>query len=106
MVPVQPGRPELLLLFCLAVGVAEAAPAPPTETPDAELLDFLGSWQDEGDGWVDLFTVTNDPVTQPPAEPSPSPSGKFVDARKPVKETPSTSTKDRPRDPRRIQTGP
>ena len=106
MVPPQPGRPELLLLFCLAVGVAEAAPALPIEAPDAELLDFLGSWQDEDGRWVDPFAVTNDPVTQPPVEPSPNLNGKSVDARKPTKETPSTSSKDRPRDPRRMQTGP
>ncbi|MBA5861595.1 MAG: hypothetical protein GDA65_02630 [Nitrospira sp. CR1.1] len=105
MVPPPPGRPGLMLLFCLAVGIAEAAPAP-TEEPDAELLDFLGSWQAEEGRWIDPFTITDNPVAPPPAKPKPDRNGMPAEARKPAKETPSTSAKDHPRDSLRMPTGP
>lgn len=96
-----------MLLFCLVVGVAEAAsvPAPLAEKPDAELLDFLGSWQDEDGRWVDPFTMT-DGSAAPPAKPKPNRNGMPAEAPEPAQETPSTSGKDRPRDSLRMETGP
>lgn len=97
-----------MLLFCLAVGIpaAEAAPTPQAEEPDLELLDFLGSWQDEDGQWVDPFTVTHDDTPQPPVERPPNRNGMPTDAHKPVQEIPSASAKDRPRNSVRMQTGP
>lgn len=95
-----------MVLFCLAVGIAEAAPTPPAEEPDLELLDFLGSWQDEDGHWVDPFTITNDQAPQPSAEPKPNRNGMSPEAHKPAQETPSTSANDGPRNPVRMQTGP
>ncbi|ODT43544.1 MAG: hypothetical protein ABS70_07805 [Nitrospira sp. SCN 59-13] len=97
-----------MLLFCLTVGTAEAAPVPtrPAEEPDLELLDFLGSWQDENGHWVDPFTITNDQIPQPSAESKPNRSGMSSDAQKPAPEIPSSSAKDRSRNPVRMQTGP
>ncbi|ULA60917.1 MAG: hypothetical protein LZF60_270245 [Nitrospira sp.] len=97
-----------MILFCLAVGVTEAEPAsaPPAEEPDTELLDFLGSWQDEDGHWVDPFTVTNDQNSKPSVEPKPNRSGMSPEAQKPVPEIPSPSAQDRPRNPLRMQTGP
>lgn len=108
MVPPPPGRAGLLLLFCLAVGVAEAAPVAttPTDEPDAELLDFLGSWQDEAGRWIDPFTITNDHAAQPPVDEKPKRAGIHADTHKPARETPSPPPKDGPRDPMRMQTGP
>lgn len=104
----QPGRSGLVLLVCLVVGLAEAAPvsAPPAEALDAELLDFLDSWQDEEGRWIDPFTVTNNPAPQAPAEPTPNRNGRPADARKPWREAPSMPAQDHPRDPLRMQTGP
>ncbi len=95
-----------MLLFCLAVGIAEAAPTPPAEEPDLELLDFLGSWQDEDGQWVDPFTIINDQAHQPPVAPQPNRNGMPTDAHKPAQETPPTSANDRPRNPLRMQIGP
>ena len=104
----QPGRSGLVLLVCLVVGLAEAAPVPdpPAEALDAELLDFLDSWQDEEGRWIDPFTVTNNPAPQAPAEPTPNRNGSPADARKPGREAPSMPAQDHPRDPLRMQTGP
>ncbi|MBS0169757.1 MAG: hypothetical protein JSR62_05335 [Nitrospira sp.] len=108
MVLPPPGKTGLVLLACLAVGVAEAAPVPPppAEELDAELLDFLGSWQDEDGRWVDPFSVTNDPVAQPGVESQSNRKDMPADVRKPAEEKPSTSAKDRPRDRRRMETSP
>jgi len=97
-----------MLLFCLAAGILEAAPAPapPAEEPDIELLDFLGSWQDEDGRWVDPFTVTHDDAPQAPVERPPNRNGMPPDTHKPAQETPSTSAKDHPRNPLRMQTSP
>ncbi len=108
MVPPRLGSAGLMLLFCLAIGISEAAPvpAPPTEEPDLELLDFLGSWQDEDGQWVDPFTITNDQAPQPPVAPQPNRNGMPAETHKPAPEIPSTSANDRPRNPLRMQTGP
>ena len=95
-------------MFCLAAGMLEAAPAPAprTEEPDLELLDFLGSWQDEDGQWVDPFTVTHDEASQLAVEPQSNRNGMSADAHKPAQETPSSSANDRPRNPLRMQTSP
>ena len=108
MVPPPPGRAGLLLLFCLAVGVAEAAPTPTpaTEEPDAELLDFLGSWQDEDGRWVDPFALTGDRASQVPVESTSDHQRATAGVRKPARENPSTPAQDHPHDSLRIHTGP
>lgn len=97
-----------MVLFCLTVGVADAAPTPtsPADEPDGELLDFLGSWQVEDGRWVDPFIMTDDRAASPPADPKPKHNGMPAATRKPAQETPSTSGNDRPRDPLRMETGP
>lgn len=50
------------------------APAPSAEpTPDEELLEFLGSLDAEGEGWVEYLTETEvaPPVAKPPAKGAP-----------------------------------
>ena len=110
MVRPQPGRSGLVFLVCLAVGVAEAASvqAPSVEELDAELLDFLGSWQDDQGRWVDPFTITetDNHAAPAPAEPKLKHNGMPAATRKPAQDTPSTSGHDRPRDPLRMETGP
>ncbi|MBA5870702.1 MAG: hypothetical protein GDA68_12005 [Nitrospira sp. CR2.1] len=110
MVRPQPGRSGLVFLVCLAVGVAEAAlvQAPPVEELDAELLDFLGSWQDDQGRWVDPFTKTeaDNHVAPAPAEPKPDHHEPPEDARKPGRKTPTMPTQDHARDPLRMHTRP
>ncbi|CAE6715109.1 MAG: hypothetical protein H8K06_20560 [Nitrospira sp.] len=97
-----------MLLVCLAVAVGDAAPAstPPADEPDGELLDFLGSWQDEQGRWIDPFTSTDDHAALPHAEPKPNLNGMPAETRKPAQEPSPTSGKDRSRDPLSMETGP
>ncbi len=47
-------RSRIILTLLVGVGCGAAGSAEP-ESPDAELLEFLGSWEGEGDEWLDFF---------------------------------------------------
>lgn len=42
----------LLVGLCLLTHVPGVATAPTPETPELELLEFLGEWSDEGEEWL------------------------------------------------------
>lgn len=97
-----------MFLFCLAAGVAEAAPVPalPADEPDDALLDFLGSWPSEEGRWVDPFTIPDDQAAPVLTEPQPSRKEMSADSHKTAQDAPSTSATHRPREPVRKRTGP
>lgn len=95
-----------MLMFCLTVGMAEAAPAQPTEQPDSDLLDFLGNWQDEQGRWVDPFTMTDDAPTQESAQPKSNRRDMPADPHARARERPSTPVQDQSRDSLRMPTRP
>lgn len=51
----------MALVLAGAVTAADAAPPPSSPAPDADFLEFLGSWQVEGGRWVDPFQVEDVP---------------------------------------------
>ena len=55
----------IVLLLISAVTGANAASLDATPVPDAEFLEFLGSWHTGDDRWVDPFHVDGAPDTEP-----------------------------------------
>ena len=55
-------RRWLWLGLCLVASLAQAARelSPKPEEVDADVLDFLGSWQNDSGHWVDPFQVVED----------------------------------------------
>lgn len=49
-----------------------ASPSPTESAPDAQLLEFLGSFDEEDGDWIDYLTVTE--VTPPPQSRSAQPA--------------------------------
>jgi hypothetical protein len=47
----------MILAVVGAVAMAGAAPRDPAPVPDADFLEFLGSWHTGDDRWVDPFQV-------------------------------------------------
>lgn len=54
-------RSRIILTLLVGVGCGAAGSAEP-ELPDAELLEFLGSWEGEGDEWQDFFDSMPDVI--------------------------------------------
>ena len=54
----------MVLAVLGAVAMAGAAPRNPAAQPDADFLEFLGSWHAEDDRWVDPFQVGEPPGTK------------------------------------------
>lgn len=63
----------MMVAVILVAQVVEAAPRDSAPPPEAEFLEFLGSWHTEDDRWVDPFyvgevpafeTVEHDPASQ------------------------------------------
>ena len=66
----------MILSGVLAAGTAALNTPPPTDAPDTELLEFLGSYETANGRWVDPTTLDGDtgrpasPATAEPAPPS------------------------------------
>jgi len=66
----------MILSGVLAAGTA-VLNTPPADAPDAELLEFLGSYETANGKWVDPTTLDGDaakPASRATAEPAPPPA--------------------------------
>jgi hypothetical protein len=77
----------------LLIHLAEAAPRDAGPPPDADFLEFLGSWNTADDKWVDPFQEDDSPVleTSEPASPSASRDIQDRSRTKQLDQEPSTS---------------
>ncbi|MEO5954932.1 MAG: hypothetical protein ABIR36_04470 [Nitrospiraceae bacterium] len=62
----------LLILVVLVAFRAEAAPQDSGPPPDADFLEFIGSWHTGDDRWVDPFRIGGGPDLAPGAKESAS----------------------------------
>ncbi len=108
MVLPPPARRWLVLWFCLLAATAQAASEPATrpEEPDVDVLDFLGSWQNDDGRWMDPFKIAEELPARAGAESKTDQPGSASGPQKPSKNSPSNRAQDTPRDPMRTQTGP
>ena len=108
MVAPRPVRRWLLLWVCLTAALAQAAPEPPlrSEEVDADFLDFLGSWENETDRWVDPFRIGEDLLPTSDPEAKRGKPGVEAGAGKPLKGIEPNQPPEKPREPMRTQTGP
>lgn len=60
----RPQVNEVLLALLVAVQVAEVAPRDPGPSPDADFLEFLGSWHTGDNKWIDPFQEDDVPVLE------------------------------------------
>ncbi|ALA60938.1 hypothetical protein [Nitrospira moscoviensis] len=56
-----PPASKLLILLAAAVSLAEAAPRDAMPAPDADFLEFLGSWHVGDERWIDPFQLDDPP---------------------------------------------
>jgi len=87
------GLRRALLLTALIPGWALAA----NKTPDADLLEFLGSLDAEGSGWSEYLEGTNldrSPTPGKRGRPGPNPPPRVVQPAKPA--TPPTASQTEP----------
>ncbi len=108
MAPPRPARRWLWLGFCLVAALAQAAPesAPRPEEVDVDVLDFLGSWQNDSGRWVDPFQIAEDLPRDSRPESKTDTPGQGTGARTPSKGREANRNPNVPREPMRMQTGP
>ncbi len=108
MTPPRPARPWLWLGLCLCASVAQAdpEPGPEPEEVDADVLDFLGSWQNDSGRWVDPIQIWENLPKDNRLESKTDTPGLGTSPRTPSKGRELNRNSNVPRDPMRMQTGP